>query len=82
MDILPIAVLFASLNMDLVLHGNARSRVQRIVRVKPCRRRRWGGRSNVSSMTWRKLRLLVLLLLLLLLLSLHLSKLLWRHSWW
>ena len=80
-DILPVAVLLASLHMDLVLHGDAGGRVQRVLTVKAGWRRWRGGRSNVGSVTRRKLRLLVLLLGLLLLLSLHLGKLLWRHTW-
>ena len=71
-NVLPVAVLLARLHVDFVLHGNARSRVQRVVAVEARWRRRRGGRCDISSVAWRELRLLLLLLLLLL----HLCELL------
>jgi len=52
---LPVAVLFASIHMHFVLHGNARGIVQPVASFSPCRG--WGrsGGCNVCSMAWGEL---------------------------
>jgi hypothetical protein len=66
--------------MHLVLHGDARGRVQPVAGVKAgiCWWRRWSRRSYIDSMARGELWLRHTLLLLLL--SLHCCKLLWRYS--